>query len=133
MQRAGLIERHAVAAISAGGLAIMAALVAVSWAILREHMGSGWLAYAIVAAIFLPMAGYVLSLAFVKAYRRHLAHAFLYVGDFREAAGVMFAAIALALFVALVAENSALGAIVLGAGLGPRLAFRHITTDDLRG
>ncbi len=132
MQRAGLIERHTVAAISAGGLAIMAALVGVSWAILREHMGGGWLAYAIVVAIFLPIAGYALSLAFVKAYRRRLAHAFLYVGDFREAAGVMFAAIALALFGALMAENSALGAIVLGAGLGPRLAFRHITTDDLR-
>jgi apolipoprotein N-acyltransferase len=133
MQRARLIERNAVAAISAGGLAIMAALVGVSWIILREHLGGGWLAYAIVVAIFLPMAGYVLSLAFVKTYRRRLAHAFLYVGDFREAAGVMFAAITLALFAALIAENSALGAIVLGAGLGPRIAFRHITTDDLRG
>ena len=132
MQRAGLVERHTVAAISAGGLAIMAALVGVSWAILREHMEGGWLAYALPVAIFLPAAGYALSLAFVKAYRRRLAHAFLYVGDFREAAGVIFAAIAVALFVALMAENSALGAIILGAGLGPRLAFRHITTDDLR-
>ena len=110
----------------------MAALVGVSWAILREHIGGGWLAYALPVAIFLPGAGYGLSLAFVKAYRRRLAHAFLYVGDFREAASIMFAVIAAALFSALMAENSALGAIVLGAGLGPRLAFRHITTDDLR-
>ena len=110
----------------------MAALVGLSWAILSEHMGGGWLAFALPVAIFLPGAGYGLSLAFVKAYRRRLAHTFLYVGDFREAASVMFATIAAALFVALMAENSALGAIVLGAGLGPRLVFRHITTDDLR-
>jgi len=132
MQRAGLIERHAVMAISAGGLAIMAGLVGVSWLILRDHIGSGWLAYAIVTAVFLPMAGYVLSLAFIAAYRRRLAHAVLYVADFREAAGVMFAAIAIALLAALLAENSALGAIVLGAGLGPRIAFRTLTPDDLR-
>jgi hypothetical protein len=132
MQRAGLIERHTVAAISAAGLAIMAALVGASWIILREHMGSGWLAYAIVVAIFLPAAGAILSMIFIGAYKRRLAHAYVYIGDFREAATVMMAAIMVSLFAAVLLENSSLAAIVLGAGMGPRLAFRNITTDTLR-